>query len=496
MKKSLSIVLAMLLSISVFAQAKDTTKIKLSDTYITSVKGDTVKVTIKGKSVSVISNDFTKLDGIDLNEVVSTIYKGKKATMELNGVKVIVEPKSEVSFPLGDKLALSSTEELNDLNDINLNDVINEKLALNEKESTDVEELTTLQKTMAELAVSQANMAVERSKVELRRAEVERQRAELEAKNNEMSESEEAEIEQLEDEVDLLEDRIEAKMDQLEEEMELIEEILERKIDEKEAQRDKRVVVSVDGVEVTDSTIKTGNTTVQEIGDAAEIVWETAKEYKEKKKKKKRTVGQFDIQLALNNFVDQDGIADGTSYDLNFWGSRYIGLKYSRKTRLFGQNSKLYFKYGLELGWNNYRLANDSIAFKGANGTSFIDGESLNYSNVSKSKLETTYLSIPIMLQLDFSDKVRSENGFNIGVGGYVGIRTNTHTNFEYKDLNNDDSKLIIKNNHFVNDLRYGLEVQVGGLWGINLFAKYDLSTLFRENRGPEINVIAFGITI
>ncbi len=497
MKKNTIVVIAMLLSISVFGQPKDTIQIQLSDTYITSIKGDTISITLKEKKVSIVSQNFTALDNVNLNEIVSTIYNGKKASIEIEGAKISVEPKNEVSFPMSNKIAVSPTDKLNDLDAINLNDIVNEKLAMHEgnKKKDDTVEL---KKTMSDLELAEAQMEVERSKMELRRAEIERKRAEIEARNENISEREEAEIDQIEEEIDQMEDeidnwedRLDEKMEALEAEMELIEEILERKIEE----RERKLVVSVDGVEVTDS-LENDNVNVTNIGEAADIVWDTAKEYKEKKKKKRRTVGQFDVQLALNNFVDDGALADGTNYDLDLWGSRYLGLKYSRKTRLFGENSKLYFKYGLELGWNNYQMAGNFIAQKGADATAFVNADTAGFGSVSKSKLENTYLSIPIMFQLDFSKSPRRENGFNIGIGGYVGIRTNTHTNFEYKDLNNDDSKLVVKNSHFVNDLRYGLEMQIGGLWGINLFAKYDLSTLFIENRGPEINVITFGITI
>jgi hypothetical protein len=49
------------------------------------------------------------------------------------------------------------------------------------------------------------------------------------------------------------------------------------------------------------------------------------------------------------------------------------------------------------------------------------------------------------------------------------------------------------KGDYFLNSYRYGVKA-VFGFNDFNLFATYDLSTLYADNRGPELNPICFGL--
>jgi hypothetical protein len=49
--------------------------------------------------------------------------------------------------------------------------------------------------------------------------------------------------------------------------------------------------------------------------------------------------------------------------------------------------------------------------------------------------------------------------------------------------------------NIFLNNVRYGIRFQVG-YRGVDMFLNYDVSPLFSENRGPELNAFSFGFTL
>lgn len=122
----------------------------------------------------------------------------------------------------------------------------------------------------------------------------------------------------------------------------------------------------------------------------------------------------------------------------------------------------------------------------------FVDNLQTGYD---KNKMNVTTINIPLMLQLDFSDKRSLENGFNLGFGGYAGFRTGSNGKFKYRDDNNEKVKMVTKSDYFLTDFQYGLQAQIG-IAGVNFFARYGLNTLFQENRGPELTPVVFGIVL
>ncbi len=87
----------------------------------------------------------------------------------------------------------------------------------------------------------------------------------------------------------------------------------------------------------------------------------------------------------------------------------------------------------------------------------------------------------------------KSSNAFRIGAGPYGSYRIASKSKFKY----NDNGKDVVKNNFHINNWKYGLKAQVG--WkGVDLFATYDLSPIFIEDRGPEadypLRAISFGV--
>ena len=118
------------------------------------------------------------------------------------------------------------------------------------------------------------------------------------------------------------------------------------------------------------------------------------------------------------------------------------------------------------------------------------------------SYLRNTYINIPI--SLDFSTRTKTYNaanrrfttneGFNFGVGGYIGYNINSKQHLRYKNADGYKVYEQQKGNWNVNDFQYGL-MAYAGINTLKLFVKYDLNPLFKNNTTDQ-NYWSLGIQI
>ncbi|MDQ4141853.1 MAG: outer membrane beta-barrel protein [Bacteroidota bacterium] len=195
------------------------------------------------------------------------------------------------------------------------------------------------------------------------------------------------------------------------------------------------------------------------------------------------------LDLGLNTFVNVPE-ANNSLYDLKPIGSRYISLKQYISTRIGGVKSPLHLRTGLELAFNNYMLDKNRRIADENNVTVFYNEPTLS---LEKSKLTTSSLNLPLVAELIFKDKNGKES-FKIGGGGFVGYRLGSHTKIKYQREGNT-YKDKERGNYNLEDMQYGVNFLIGYKW-INLFAKYNLNDLFKDNRGPNMNVVSFGFRI
>ena len=207
-----------------------------------------------------------------------------------------------------------------------------------------------------------------------------------------------------------------------------------------------------------------------------------------------RTYSNFVIDLGLNALVNQEkGSMTGsdTGVDLRTAGSRYFNIGFDWGTRLGGKRSPVSFVRGLQLAVNNFKLSGNNQWVQ-ANGitsiTKVTDGREL-----LKSKLATSSINVPLMLQLTLRDS-NYKPTFRLGAGGFVGYRLGSYTKIKYlSDGNTDKEK---------EDGRYNLENFLYGAQGtigygsLEFFAKYNMNDLFRNNAGPQAQVLSFGVRI
>lgn len=196
----------------------------------------------------------------------------------------------------------------------------------------------------------------------------------------------------------------------------------------------------------------------------------------------------FEIGVGLNNWTgkkNQTGYPDA-SYDLRPGGSRYVSLgfiKYEALAR--GPKVALRFRYGMEFSWYNFMFEGNNIAVKGVNRVEFPEGT----TNLSKTKLTASYLTVPLQLRTNF------RHGFikYLGAGGYGGFRLGSHTKTKVEDGGKKDH---VKGNFYLQNFRYGLTAEIGIRHFAELFVNYDLNETFQAGKGPKVNAISFGIKL
>lgn len=216
------------------------------------------------------------------------------------------------------------------------------------------------------------------------------------------------------------------------------------------------------------------------------IIIKTVK--KEKKRKRQRTKGTFDLHLGLSQMVEAGGlIISDQPAEQQTWKSANFELGLGGKTRMFGDQSKFYLKYGLAVNWNWFSLKGKNAIFKDTATGMAAFGENGTSLNVASSKFSVGYLDIPLMLQFDSSTR-GMDNGFTLGVGGYGGVKLYSKRTIDYDDEFNDRSTQYTYNSYFMPSFRYGLIGQIG--YGhFKATAKYDLNSMFKDNKGPDYHI-------
>ena len=155
---------------------------------------------------------------------------------------------------------------------------------------------------------------------------------------------------------------------------------------------------------------------------------------------------------------------------------------------MFGE-SNVSFSPGLGIGTHN--MFNSSFVRTPTSELTYFEyiPDSISYK---KTKLNVTYLDIPIEL------RYKSKGEFRIAVGFKFGFLIHSKTKYKGNDYIEDNDDLVIYKKIKIRNLeknRYGFIGRIGYKW-LNIYGYYQLSTLFVKDKGPEMYPISIGITI
>lgn len=210
-----------------------------------------------------------------------------------------------------------------------------------------------------------------------------------------------------------------------------------------------------------------------------------------KTRSESRTTSQFVFAFGLNNALTNGDVSSVEGSDYRVWGSHFYEWGITFNTRLAKNNNLLHAKYGLSLMYNNLRPT-DNRSF-------VVSGDQTNLMthpiNLKDSRFRNVYLVVPLHLEFDFTKKrvtekrtyFRSHESFRFGIGGYGGVNVKSKQILRY-EVDDHNVKERTKGDFNVNDFIYGLSAYIG--YGeISLYAKYDLSTIFRDNPVDQNNI-------
>ncbi len=243
---------------------------------------------------------------------------------------------------------------------------------------------------------------------------------------------------------------------------------------------------------ITSSKSNEGNSLSEKFKDEFNTAFNEEKVVEKDKDRLIKHNHDIDFSMGLNNYLNSSNQfpdTDNKDFALDPLTSWTYGIHSNHKISV-----SPYVKFNFQLGllWNNFALADNNYQFiKGPEQVELFDND-LERPDISptRSKLNITYLNLNLVPMFHFG---KSSDAFRIGAGPFGSYRIASKSKFKYDDKGKD----VVKNNFHINNWKYGIKAQVG--WkGVDLFATYDLSPIFIEDRGPEadypLRAISFGV--
>ena len=211
-------------------------------------------------------------------------------------------------------------------------------------------------------------------------------------------------------------------------------------------------------------------------------------------KSENRTTSQLVFATGFNNLVTDGAIANS---EFGYARSTFYEWGLTWNTRLSKNSNLLHFKYGVGFMYNMLHATENRVFAEIGDKTVLVDAGVDTKAN--KTYFKNVYFVVPMHLEFDFSktstvdDKkvFKSHKGARFGIGGFVGVNTNSKQFMRY---NQDGHKISVrdKGDFNVNDFTYGLSTYIG-YKQTSIYLKYDLNPVF-ENNAVDQNNISLGI--
>lgn len=212
--------------------------------------------------------------------------------------------------------------------------------------------------------------------------------------------------------------------------------------------------------------------------------------YYDKNKSENRTTSQTVLASGFNNLVTNNMVANS---DFGYGRSIFSEFGITLNTRLSNNSNLLHLKYGASFMYNHLHATNNRVFADINNQTVLVDAGV--ETKAKRTYFKNVYFVVPIHLEFDFSktkvvdDKkvFKSHTGARFGIGGFVGVNTNSKQFIQYEQ----DGYRIRENqkgDFNVNDFTYGVSTYVG-YKATSLYLKYDLNPIFKNNPVNQNNI-------
>jgi hypothetical protein len=199
--------------------------------------------------------------------------------------------------------------------------------------------------------------------------------------------------------------------------------------------------------------------------------------------------------LGINNFFTNSSDFELPTGFMELNERKSIEVNINLFQHSFGFTRNVGVVTGLGLTYNNYRFENDITLMK-SNGKVVVDNRynNNNYS-VEKTKLTTCYLNVPLLLE--YNTRIGRRTRMHINAGLIGSLRIGSHTKVVYRNhtpgADNDRKKAKDRGDFYLRPFKYSLYGQVG-IGDFAIYGKYDMVSLFEDNKGPELIPFSAGI--
>jgi hypothetical protein len=144
---------------------------------------------------------------------------------------------------------------------------------------------------------------------------------------------------------------------------------------------------------------------------------------------------------------------------------------------------------GLGIQWNRYALKNNVDVMVSADSTYGVENLTVDYK---KNVLRSTYLQIPLLLEITTNKDNDKAWHISAGVVGGIRIGSSLKTKWEEDGKTNKDK---VKSNHNFNPFEAHATAIVG-YGDISLYVNYGLTQVFEKDKGPNYAPVSAGILL
>lgn len=155
-------------------------------------------------------------------------------------------------------------------------------------------------------------------------------------------------------------------------------------------------------------------------------------------------------------------------------------------------NRMLELETGLGINWTNYRFE-DGWTIENNNGVTVTSSRYRhnNQSLLSKSKLVTVYMNVPLMLKLNIPIGGSYRKSFHLSAGLIGGMKIGSHTKVKFNDGGRKEKD---RSSFNLNLLKYDLRFRAG-YRGMGIYFNYQMTPMFEKSRGPELYPYSVGLS-
>lgn len=230
---------------------------------------------------------------------------------------------------------------------------------------------------------------------------------------------------------------------------------------------------------------------IQKDGDSDTLDLSEVGEKKEKKKKQR--YNHFaGIDFGVNGFVSPKQSIDlqqeADFLELNYRKSFEVSFNLWEKYMPIWEE-KIGLVTGVGIKYNNYDLVKDVIVVNQMDSTFAVTDPN---RSINKNKFKTSAIHVPLMLETNLGKDAK--HSFHLAAGGTVTYIVNSRTKQKYKE-DGKSFKKKDKNDFNVNPFQFAATARVG-YGDFTLYATYNLTPLFENNKGPEVIPFTVGVSV